>query len=287
MNKFLIRGLRKTGLLKRINFGFKKTINKQKYYIPILSGNGQQNAMRHEEWMGEVLQLVISLKSGAFIDVGANVGQTLLKVKSVDPNILYYGFEPHPTCIYYLNELIEHNRIGYANLFPVAVSDEPGIARLNFYYDSDTDSAASIIPDFKLSGDVLKTVFIPCFPMDYFQEFIDSSKVGTVKIDVEGAELEVLKGVKSFLIKSRPYIIVEVLPVYNEKNNVRLQRQTEIETILRENEYCIVRILKTSDNHLASFECINTIGIHSVQEWCDYIFCPNESVHHFINYTAK
>ena len=41
-----------------------------------------------------------------FIDVGVNVGQTLLKLKSISSEINYLGFEPNPNCVNYLKNLI-------------------------------------------------------------------------------------------------------------------------------------------------------------------------------------
>src|SRR5689334_6653408 len=157
MQQLLLRGLRKLGVLRKLNLSFKKSINTKTFSVPLVNGNGQQNFIIHEEWMEQVLEKLISIKAGAFIDVGVNVGQTLLKVKSIDPSINYYGFEPNPTCVYYLNQLIETNKISNVLLFPVAIADKPKIAQLNFYYDSDTDSAASMIRDFRPVEQIRKT----------------------------------------------------------------------------------------------------------------------------------
>jgi FkbM family methyltransferase len=276
MQQFLIRGLRKLRLLKRLNLNFKRSVNRHSYSIPLVNGNGQQNFIVHEEWMQQVLEKLVKIKKGAFIDVGVNVGQTLLKIKSIDPGIRYYGFEPNPTCVYYLDQLIEMNGIRNAVIFPVAIAEKAGIAELNFYYDSDTDSAASMIKDFRPSAEVRKKVYIPCFSVKEMEQYIDVAAVSIIKIDVEGAEMEVLKGLNQFLETARPFVIMEILPVYNEQNNDRLQRQKEIENILAQHNYQILRIRKTADDHFSHLEKLNEVGIHSEQSWCDYIFCPKE-----------
>ena len=61
--------------------------------------------------MSEVIQRLFKLKSGAFIDVGVNLGQTLLKVAAIDPGRAYVGFEPNPACVDYVWKLIETNNL--------------------------------------------------------------------------------------------------------------------------------------------------------------------------------
>jgi len=275
MQQLLLTGLRKLRLLKSLNFSFRKSVNNTTFSVPLVNGNGQQNFIVHEEWMQEVLRILVSIKKGAFMDVGVNVGQTLLKIKSIDADIPYYGFEPNPTCVYYLNQLIERNRIKNVFLFPVAIADQTKITELNLYYDSDTDSAASMIKDFRPDALVRKTMYIPCFSVEDVTAFIDISSLSIIKVDVEGAELEVLKGIRTFLENSRPFIVMEILPVYQAENIRRLQRQIELERILSSHNYKILRIRKEND-HFLSFEPIDAIGVHYNQEWCDYVFCPNE-----------
>ncbi|MGZ8534062.1 MAG: FkbM family methyltransferase [Flavitalea sp.] len=252
-------------------------INSKVYKIPLLGGNGEQNFIVHEEWMIEVLKKLTSLSDGAFVDVGINVGQTLLKIKSINPGINYYGFEPNPTCVNYVNRLIEANDLTRVAVFPVAISDTPKLAELNFYYDSETDSAASMVENFRPAERIRKSVYIPCFPAEYVHHFISGHSVSIIKIDVEGAELEVLKGLSGFLIKSRPFILMEILPVYNNSNKDRLNRQIEIESILQDNRYKILRVIKMGES-FSTFSLLTEIGIHDRQDWCDYVFCPEESL---------
>jgi FkbM family methyltransferase len=66
--------------------------------------------------------------------------------------------------------------------------------------------------------------FVPVFHGKALTQFLPS-KVGSIlKVDVEGAELEVIEGLKSWINETRPIIIIEVLPVYTVENKFRLQR---------------------------------------------------------------
>ena len=54
-----------------------------------------------------MLENLLKKKNGAYLDIGVNIGQTLMKLKSVNPKIEYIGFEPNATCVHYVNKLID------------------------------------------------------------------------------------------------------------------------------------------------------------------------------------
>ena len=47
-----------------------------------------------EPWLDAVYQTVLRCREGAFLDIGANIGQTMLKILSLDPSRQYMGFKP-------------------------------------------------------------------------------------------------------------------------------------------------------------------------------------------------
>jgi len=278
MNLFFIRGLSKLRLLNKLNLESSLNVNGKTFKIPILKSNGWDNLMDGERWMSEVLRKLLEQKASAsFIDVGANVGQTLIKVKSIRPDIDYIGFEPNPVCVFAVEQLIEKNSIDNVKLFPVGISSSTEIRELNFYYKSDTDTAASMITDFRPEQKVYKRVFIPCFTISAFRNIIDFSRVGVIKIDVEGAELEVLNGLSECLQETRPYIIMEVLPVYKIENMERFQRQIQIQKVLLDYQYKMLRIRKNKEDGFSHFEPLNEFGIHSDMNLTNYVFYPEES----------
>ena len=70
-------------------------IGHSKFIVPLAKGIGLANIMLEEKWMQKILSFILpQIKDDCFIDVGVNVGQTLLKVKSINFNINYIGFEP-------------------------------------------------------------------------------------------------------------------------------------------------------------------------------------------------
>ena len=101
------------------------------------------------------------------------------------------------------------------------------------------------------------------------------------KIDDEGSELEVIESFKSEIEKSMPFIIMEILPVYNlDDNPDRYSRQNEIQKILKELGYTTLRIVKNK-KQLLNFNEVSEIGIHSNLDECDYIFVPENNLDQF------
>ena len=103
MKYFLPRLLKKLGIFERVNLFPSIKYNNTKFIIPIIKTMGRSNLYlnRHEPWMLPLIERLVSIKPGAFFDVGVNMGQTLLKLKSVAPQIRYFGFEPNPYGVYY------------------------------------------------------------------------------------------------------------------------------------------------------------------------------------------
>ncbi len=106
---WMLRLLKQTSLLEKLNLTLTFCINSVPFRIPIIRGIGDQNAFMTEMWMVEVLKRLLPLKPGTFIDVGANIGQTLLKLRAVSQSTPYLGFEPNPACAAYMQELILAN----------------------------------------------------------------------------------------------------------------------------------------------------------------------------------
>ena len=272
----LARGLKKLDLLHSVNFTVRTVINGRKYKIPLINGLGWSNLFSQELWMLDVLKSLYAeggLQKSAFIDVGINVGQTLLRVKSIDNNIEYYGFEPNPACVYYLQKLISTNYINQVNVIPAAIARQTGITKLISINGNDTDASASIIESFRKRNANTKDTFTSVFDFEVVNRLTQIQKVSIIKIDVEGAELDVLCSLLNLIRKERPYIIMEILPVYGEENEERYERQLELEALIQELSYQIFRVVKAKKN----LKKIGSIGIHSDLDACDYLLAPKES----------
>ena len=119
------------GLSKIINFHLTIKRNKRRIKVPIINGLGFHNLVVLEKWMDDLISSILKIQEGAFIDVGANLGQTLLNVIcNKGGGIDYFGFEPNYTCCNYLYELIRVNRLPNCHVIPVGLSNNDGIFKL-------------------------------------------------------------------------------------------------------------------------------------------------------------
>lgn len=273
MKKFIFRVLTKLNLLRHINFNTSVLINKRKFIVPVNAGVGIGNISISEEWMLKVLGELCLPAEKTFVDVGVNIGQTLIKLKSVNPDIHYIGFEPNPLCVYYSELLVKANNWKNVSIVPAGIADHAQIIQLNYYTNDQTDSCASIIPEFRDENSVIRKSLCACYHPSNIEFVFADKEISVIKIDVEGAELEVIRGFKRVLHKHRPNLLVEILPTY-KADSPRLERQQEIEHILDELGYFKYRIHKDENNNFSYYEAIESIGVHDRLDWCDYLFSP-------------
>lgn len=276
MKKFILRVFYKLKILKYLILTLKIEVNKNKVIIPINGGIGFNNLDISELWMIEILKFFHLDQRGVFIDVGANIGQTLIKYRTVYSKASYIGFEPNVSCVHYMESLIYQNKWSNIHIIPAGIAEKTELGILEHYTDEIVDSSASVVKNYREGSKVYKKDIVTLLDVSHVENIWKGKKISAIKIDVEGSELSVLKSFQNLINKDRPYVLVEVLPVYNDENYERLNNQIAIEEILNELDYMMYRIHKDSNNKLASIELVEAIGIHSNLEWCDYIFSPKE-----------
>jgi len=113
--------------------------------IPIVRGIGLEHLRESEEGVRRVICQVLARRSGTFVDVGANIGQTLVKVAACDKHRRYLGFELQPSCIGYLARLIDINRLADFHIFPFGLSSRMSLGHLSI--GGEADPGASLVPE--------------------------------------------------------------------------------------------------------------------------------------------
>ncbi|GAA5036494.1 hypothetical protein GCM10011506_30360 [Marivirga lumbricoides] len=270
-NKYrILNKIYQLGLLESINFSISTSINKRKFKIPIQAGLGLSHLVNEEPWMTHfLLEFREFFKKKYFLDIGVNIGQTLLKLKSIYPDSKYIGFEPNPHCLSYLSNLTHSNSISNTTILPVAASDKTSLIELLFDNDSLTDSAAGI-SKFYRKGTKRKINILELDPHLILN--LKEKEIGLIKIDVEGSELEVLKGLKQIIENNKPIIFIEILPVYSEENNERLDRQNEIQKLINAFNYEVFRI----DEKNLELHLLRAFDVHGDLSLCNYILKPKK-----------
>lgn len=272
----LYKLLKPQRVLKYLNFTLYLRKNSKRFKIPVIYNIGLANMVNHDDSFSRILNLLKLPKDSGFIDVGANVGQTLMTFRSHFDNP-YYGFEPNPDCLFYLNTLIRVNEIKNTNILPVGLSTKSEL--LKFYSKGSGDTGSSMVtelrPGYYTASDIS---YIPVLSYDSLK-LDNSPKISLVKIDVEGAELEVITGMSGAIKNDRPLIICEVLDCLNAAESLAIlqQRANKLTSLVQSFDYRIFRIKYNNGVH---FELINDIKL---KQWTpespqmnDYLFLPSE-----------
>lgn len=271
MQTLIKKVLNRLKLLPYVNLTTAQTINGRRLKIPVVKGMW---AGETEAWMVNVLKKLEPVFNKAFIDVGVNTGETLIKAWSVFGNLHYIGFEPNPACVYYVEKLVACNYMKNITLVPVGIACNNGLMKLQYYYDNDADSTASLVEGFRPGSVVHHYQYVPVFSYEKIKDLLPVSNRAILKIDVEGGEQEVIESLVPWITANHPVILVEILPVYHAENEDRLKRQRRIESLAAEMGYVITRINK-QDN--VSLLPVREIGIHGDVDNCDYLLYHNSS----------
>jgi FkbM family methyltransferase len=166
-----------------------------------------------------------------FVDVGANVGYyTMVAASVVGPTGRVYAFEPHPRVAALLALSIKSARLDdRITLSRVALSSSRGDATLYLPSDESNTLEASLVPSEIGQGQAIR---VPTLPLDDYAAEHSIKHIRLIKIDVEGAELEVLMGATSVLSQLRAdAILCEFVP------SRRRQAQEEVLSLLTAHGY--------------------------------------------------
>lgn len=147
------------------------------------------------------------LKPGdSFIDVGANIGlMSLAAAATVLGQGKIHAFEPFPSTMGILERNKTLNKFDQIEIHPYALAAKN--EKVIIYPEKGNRGGASIINHQNESGVEIETKMLDDF---------NFPSIDLIKIDVEGFELEVLKGAEESILRSRPKLIVEVS---NERSN--------------------------------------------------------------------
>jgi FkbM family methyltransferase len=131
-------------------------------------------------------------------DIGAHVGYyTVLASVIVGRRGRVIAFEPSPRNLTRLRKHVEVNRCGNVTILDVAVSDHEGVAPFE-------DRCGSGTGHLSASG----TVEVRVVNLDALVARGEMPPPSVMKIDVEGAEAEVLAGATSVIARARPTLFL-------------------------------------------------------------------------------
>lgn len=162
-----------------------------------------------------------------FIDVGAHIGSVLSEVAYLDPSIKLVAIEAIPEKATKLQKMFPS-----AKIHACAVGETKG--QVSFFVNTRQSGYSSLRRSISPKQGEITEITVPIRRMD---DIVSSNDVDVIKIDVEGAELGVLRGSEIFFDSTRPTIMFESGP--DGGNDLGYTKEA-LYQFLRSKEYCVL-----------------------------------------------
>jgi len=135
------------------------------------------------------------------VDVGAYRGEILRQMLAVAPKGRHFAFEPVPENYHYLRRKFKNVRV-----YNLALSDQPGETTFMHVVGRPARSGLKRV-DYPDKNQKVEELRVKIDSLD--KRIPRSTPIHFLKIDVEGAELGVLKGARELIRTYRPLIVFE------------------------------------------------------------------------------
>jgi FkbM family methyltransferase len=143
-----------------------------------------------------------------FLDAGANDGfYTIFAAKRVGSQGTVWAFEPSGREVGRLRHNLELNRLA-ARIFPLALADSSGQAELRV--GAYEHAGHNTLGAFAYQTEMESKELVEVRRLDEVVSENPLARLDVIKIDVEGAELRLLRGAVETLRKYRPVLLFEV-----------------------------------------------------------------------------
>jgi len=147
------------------------------------------------------IMLIVLERDSSFVDIGCHNGDFLLAALKIAPSGSHAGFEPIP-------DLYENLVLNYGDTCDIrqlGLSNERGETTFNFVKSNPMYSG--IKKRNYPKKEIIEEISIDVDTLD--NQLFEASRIDLIKIDVEGAELDVLKGGVNTITKFNPVVIFE------------------------------------------------------------------------------
>lgn len=196
--------LRVMGKKKRDDFLIRHNIKMSSFFLSkeiIVTKNGKKSFVRrgyddYGIWVDDDREPSLSPyfnigKDEIFIDVGANIGKYTIDMSYQNPKNQIISIEAHPLTYNILKRNIKLNNLKNIILFNKAVYSEK--KNLTLATKNGWSSLSSLITEIR--DDFNNSITVEAETLDNLISHIDD-KIGLIKVDIEGAELDCLYGSK-------------------------------------------------------------------------------------------
>jgi FkbM family methyltransferase len=183
------------------------------------------NVVDHEIYFNQYETLFIDFvkrqkEIKTFWDVGANIGWTSLQFAVTFPEAIIYAFEPSQKNRQRLTKHLASNNIN-GNVVPYGLGSEKDTFKLYSVLVSNPGMNRILTVEENLPFEEIEVI-----TGDYYWQTIGKPQIDLIKIDVEGFEMAVLKGMRDILVNCKPRLFIEV-----DNKNLNSNRTSSIELL--------------------------------------------------------
>lgn len=180
---------------------------------------------RQLPYENEIVRWLAARSYQVVLDIGANVGVYSLFFSKLWPQASIYSFEPSQTVYGRLLHNIQLNGCPNLHSFNCAVGSKMGL--IDFYEPEGHLSNGSLDREFaSIFADQVVCNKVIILNGCELQSLVQNLHPVLLKVDVEGAEPEVIRSLEPLITSTWPDIVLEVLPrTASELNTIRFLRE--------------------------------------------------------------
>jgi FkbM family methyltransferase len=179
------------------------------------------------------LKSFLGKKDKVIVDLGANEGLYVLKMKENSPNAKIIAVEPNPEAFRILKKNVETNNLSDVMLVNSAVSSKNGKVNFEIIKGSTEVGALKLYEKFENRGEIRK-ISVTSITLEKLFNMFNLNKIDLLKMDVEGTELEILKSAESILPKIKKVVVEYHGAQKTKKGVIKLMLKRNFKMLLME-----------------------------------------------------
>jgi FkbM family methyltransferase len=258
---FNIKGL--GFMLDKIDSDFIFEVENKKFYFNHRIGrsyvvmiNGHWAEPETHVFVNKILN--VSSEKITFIDIGASIGEMVFDFAHHKKIGQVIAVEPNPEAVYALEKTKEINNFEFVHIYKTIASSKK--ETIEFPIDVKSPTGSSMYADHQKDFITLESVTVD----DITQARLNMDRFCIILIDVEGYEISVLEGAKSFIRSNKPLIIFEYNQVSKQHFNL-----DDIKEVLSD-EYDVFRLNSFGQLDKDFEKTWNCVAIHKKSKFYEW-----------------
>lgn len=194
------------------------------------------------------VESIIPTLASPILDIGAHIGLFSIYASALNSKVKIIALEPEPTNFELMKENLKANHCQNITAKNLALIPEDNSEKEIKLFLSDDSHNHTTLPPNPLNKSLLdKYITVPATNLT---KLIEKNKISLLKIDIEGAEYNIIKSFDKSIFKTIQYIALE----YHEFGN---KRRADLENIIRQNGFSVEHFPNHYNHRFGLLVCRN------------------------------